>query len=85
MSRKGYYSPVLRRDLITRLHYAAKASGTPMTVLADRLVEEALDHFEASRVLPMDHPDRNPAQPTRHADSPPSVSRVASDTDSPPS
>jgi hypothetical protein len=40
--RKGYYSPVLRRDLVTRLYFRAREFGVPMTVLNDRIVEEAL-------------------------------------------
>ncbi len=40
--RKGNYSPVLRRDLVTRLYFKARELGVPMTVLNDRIVEEAL-------------------------------------------
>lgn len=40
--RKGYYSPVLRRDLVRRLYFRARELGVPMTVLNDRIVEEAL-------------------------------------------
>ena len=40
--RKGYYSPVLRRDLVSRLYFRARELGVPMTVLNDRIVEEAL-------------------------------------------
>ncbi len=42
MQRKGYYSPVLRRDLVRRMYYAAKELGVPMTVLNDRLINDAL-------------------------------------------
>ena len=42
MPRAKWYSPQLRRDLVTRLYYRAQAEGMPMTRLADRLIEEAL-------------------------------------------
>ena len=42
MARKGYYSPPLRRDLVTKLHFTAKELRVPMTVLNDRLIEDAL-------------------------------------------
>ena len=47
MKRKGYYSPPLRRDLVTRLYYSAQELRIPMTVLNDRIVREALDRLEA--------------------------------------
>jgi hypothetical protein len=40
--RKGYYSPALRRDLVSRLYFKARDLGVPMTVLNDRIVEAAL-------------------------------------------
>ena len=40
--RAKWYSPQLRRDLVKRLYFRAKAEGIPMTRLADRLIEEAL-------------------------------------------
>jgi hypothetical protein len=49
MARNGYYSPVLRRDLVTRLYYAAKDARLPMTKLQDRLVEDALDRITARK------------------------------------
>jgi len=42
MPRAKWYSPQLRRDLVTRLYFRAQAEGLPMTRLADRLIEEAL-------------------------------------------
>jgi hypothetical protein len=51
MQRRGYYSPVLRRDLVTRLYYAAKEARLPMTRLQDRLVEDALDKISTRRTL----------------------------------
>jgi hypothetical protein len=47
MSRPKWYSPQLRRDLVTRLYFRAKAEGLPMTRLVDRLIEEALGRPEA--------------------------------------
>ena len=42
MHQSNWYSPRLRRDLVTRLYFRARAEGIPMTRLADRLIEEAL-------------------------------------------
>ena len=39
MPRAKWYSPQLRRDLVTRLYFRAKAERIPMTRLADRLIE----------------------------------------------
>jgi hypothetical protein len=49
MQRKGYYSPVLRRDLVTRLYFAAKEARLPMTRLHDRLVEDALNRISTRK------------------------------------
>jgi hypothetical protein len=49
MKRKGYYSPALRRELVTRLYHTARELRIPMTVLNDQIVQEALDRMEASR------------------------------------
>jgi hypothetical protein len=45
--RKGYYSPVLRRDLVRGLYFKARELGVPMTVLNDRIVEDALQCVSA--------------------------------------
>lgn len=42
MPRNKWYSPRLRRELVTQLYFRAKAEGIPMTRLADRLIDEAL-------------------------------------------
>ena len=42
MPRAKWYSPQLRRDLVTKLYYRVQAERIPMTRLADRLIEEAL-------------------------------------------
>jgi hypothetical protein len=49
MKRKGYYSPALRRELVSRLYHKAQQLQVPMTVLNDQIVQEALDRMEASR------------------------------------
>jgi hypothetical protein len=42
MPRAKWYSPQLRRYLVTRLYFRAQTERIPMTRLADRLIEEAL-------------------------------------------
>jgi hypothetical protein len=42
MPRAKWYSPQLRRELVTQLYFRAQAEGIPMTRLADRLIDEAL-------------------------------------------
>jgi hypothetical protein len=49
MPRKGYYSPALRRDLVKRLYHTARELRVPMTVLNDRLVENALNQITVRR------------------------------------
>jgi len=56
MSRKGYYSPGLRRDLVTRLYHAARERKLPMTVFNDRLIEDALN-----RIAPIPSPTQSTA------------------------
>jgi hypothetical protein len=41
------YSPPLRRDLVKKLYHAAKKLEVPMTVLNDRLIEDALKRISA--------------------------------------
>jgi len=36
MAKAKWYSPQLRRDLVTKLYFRAKAERIPMTRLADR-------------------------------------------------
>lgn len=43
MPAPKWYSPQLRRDLVTKLYFRAKAEGVPMTRLVNRLVEESLE------------------------------------------
>ena len=48
MAHAQWYSPQLRRDLVSRLYHRAKAEGTPMTRLANRLIDEALARVSAA-------------------------------------
>ena len=45
MVRDKYYSPRLKRDLISPLYHAAKAQRVPMTALASQLVAEGLSRI----------------------------------------
>lgn len=66
MPRKGYYSPILRRELVTRMYHAARALGVPMTVLNDRLIEDALN-----RIVPVSSLSYLPgSQGSHHLDPP---------------
>jgi len=52
--RKSMYSPKIKEHLIPRLYRAAKAEGIPMTILANRILEKALNgggEFEAKEAL----------------------------------
>ena len=60
MARLRHYSPVIRRDLVTKLYYRAKAERIPMTQLVNRLIDEAMSDivaFESCRVA------ESPSQP----------------------
>ena len=57
--RKGYYSPVLRRDLVRGLYFKARELGVPMTVLNDRIVEEALQCVTAIQFPSPKQPQMN--------------------------
>ena len=48
MAHAKWYSPQLRRDLVSRLYQRAKAEGMPMTRLANRLIDEALARLPAA-------------------------------------
>ena len=47
MTRPKWYSPQLSRGIVRRLYFKAKAERIPMTVLLNRLVEEALGSTES--------------------------------------
>ncbi len=42
MPRPRHYSPEIRRDLVTKLYFRAKAERMPMTKLTNRLLDEAM-------------------------------------------
>jgi len=42
MPKSTHYSPRLSREIVRRLYHQAKSERVPMTVLTNRLVEEAL-------------------------------------------
>jgi hypothetical protein len=44
MPKSAHYSPRLSREIVRRLYHQAKSEGVPMTVLANQLVEEALNN-----------------------------------------
>ena len=48
MTRPKCYSPQLSREIVSRLYLKAKGEGIPMTRLASRLIEEALDSNKSS-------------------------------------
>ena len=53
MGVSKWYSPQLRRDLVTKLYFRAKAEGVPMTRLVNRLVEESLSRtFACEEIAP---------------------------------
>ncbi len=64
MARPRHYSPVIRRDLVTKLYFRAKAERIPMTKLVNRLIDEAMIN-----VIPLDS--------SRVAESPPEPPLVA--------
>ena len=64
MASAKYYSPRLRRDLISPLYHAAKAQGIPMTALASRLVAEGLSisgNGSESNIVAEEPPARDPS------------------------
>ena len=48
MPKTPYYSPQIRRDLITKLYHRAKAEKVPMTKLTNRLLDEAMSNEQQS-------------------------------------
>ena len=56
MTANKHYTPPLRRDLVRRLYFAAKAERVPMTMLSNRIMEEALNGMPP---ILMPHPTNN--------------------------
>jgi len=50
MTRPKWYSPQLSHEIVSRLYFKAKAERIPMTVLVNRLIEQALDPDESSDI-----------------------------------
>jgi hypothetical protein len=49
MSRPRYYSPAIKRHLVTALYYEAKRQGRPMTDVTNNNLETALHEMESQR------------------------------------
>lgn len=62
MAVPKHYTPPLRRAVVSRLYHRAKAERVPMTVLANRLMESALD--EPTTPPPATTTTDPPVQPT---------------------
>jgi len=50
MTRRKWYSPQLSRQVVSRLYNQAKTERIPMTVLANRIIEESLGPNERSDI-----------------------------------
>jgi hypothetical protein len=46
MERKGYYSPPLRRQVVSRMYHEAKSRGLSMVCLNDMIVEDGLNRLQ---------------------------------------
>ena len=46
MTRKGYYSPPLKRQIVSRMYNEAKSRGISMVRLNDMLVEDGLNRLQ---------------------------------------
>jgi hypothetical protein len=42
MAKAKWYTPQLSREIVSRLYFKAKSERVPMTVLANRIMDEAL-------------------------------------------
>jgi hypothetical protein len=49
MSQAKYYSPKIRRDLVSKLYWKAQSLDVPMTQLVDRIVGERLGRYRTTR------------------------------------
>jgi hypothetical protein len=58
MNRPKCYSPQLSREIVSRLYLKAKAERIPMTRLANRIMEQALEAQGNAK-----RPPCKPAQP----------------------
>jgi hypothetical protein len=46
MDRKGYYSPPLKRQIVSRMYNEAKSRGISMVRLNDMIVEDGLNRLQ---------------------------------------
>ena len=46
MTRKGYYSPPLKRQIVSRMYNEAKSRGISMVRLNDMIVEDGLNRLQ---------------------------------------
>jgi len=53
MSRPRYYSPAIKRHLVTALYHEAKRQGRPMTDLTNEILERAFQESQTQR--PSEH------------------------------
>ena len=58
MRKSRWYSPQLSREIVSRLYFTAKAERIPMTRLANRIMEQALEGQGNAK-----RPPCKPAQP----------------------
>ena len=61
MANPKCYTPQLSREIVSRLYFRAKAECVPMTVLANRIMEEALGKPEA--IAPTAAEEQKPRKP----------------------
>ncbi len=47
MSQTRYYSPKIRRDLVTQLYWKAQSLHVPMTQLVNQIVAEGVGEYRA--------------------------------------
>ena len=56
MAKPKCYTPQLSREIVSRLYFKAKAERVPMTVLANRIMEQALGKPEAIAPIAAEKP-----------------------------
>lgn len=61
MAKTKHYTPQLSREIISRLYFRARAECVPMTVLANRIMENALGKPDMIAPIAAEKPKpRNP-------------------------
>ena len=56
MAKSKCYTPQLSREIVSRLYFRAKTERVPMTVLANRIMENALGKPEAIALTAAEDP-----------------------------